>query len=96
MKSGGDATPCKSHKEKERGSLFLAPATSVVAEAFSMCRCKVCNRTAVTTGSRVQTVMGTVIRQPRALLQLGGYDDRRVSRPERVLCPCWAPREVAL
>ena len=47
--SGGDATPCKDTRE-ERGPLFNSLALRTVAECFLMCRCEMCNRTAVTSG----------------------------------------------
>ena len=47
-------------------------------------------------GSQVQTVRGTAIHQTACAASLGGYDNRGVSQPERVLCPFWPLSQVAL
>ena len=60
MGSGGDVAPCK---VTTWIAFFSSRHKCCCRVACSVCRCKVCNRTAVTTGSRVQTVISTVIQQ---------------------------------
>ena len=60
MGSGGDATPCKDTRE-ERGPLFDSLALRTVAECFLMCRCGMCNTTAVTSGVTGPNPEGGVI-----------------------------------
>ena len=77
----------RGHKAGPLVVLELPSTTYCCRVAFQCVRCEMCNRTAVTTG---------VTGPNREGASLGGYDNRGVSRRERVLFPFWALRQVAL
>ena len=84
--SGGDATPREDTRQDRWLYLNFPPPRTVAGWLFNV-SLRMCNRTAVTTG---------VTGPNREGASLGGYDNRGVSRRERVLFPFWALRQVAL
>ena len=56
---------------------FKSPAPRTVAECSLMCRCEMCDRTAVTRGVTGPNREGAVIEPAARAASLGGYDDRR-------------------